>query len=49
MPIIESRLNPRSDDLRANAASPFFRPRKPRDGKMKCGNQPTDMSLIHRR
>ena len=28
---------------------PDFRTRQPRDGPMQCGNQPADISVIHRR
>jgi hypothetical protein len=28
---------------------PDFRSRQPRDGPMQCGNQPADISVIHRR
>lgn len=28
---------------------PDFRARQPRDGPMQCGNQPADISVIHRR
>jgi len=41
--------NPRDDYVGIHAMIPDTRSRQPRDGPMKCGNQPADISVIHRR
>ena len=41
--------NPRLDYVGIRVMIPDTRARQPRDGQMKCGNQPADISMIHRR